>query len=141
MPFNHQHAIPDSTPLNEADLEQARAITSPDTEHAINVALQLLARGETAQAVLVLLSKLALMDLRYQDAEAVISVLATHATNYAECVAEGLIVIEEEGEQQALARVIEFVLEKRPTTTLADLVFRVKRLAVADAAALFSVDN
>lgn len=141
MPFDHQHAIPDSTPLAEADLETVRAITTPDTAHAIDTALHHLAGGNAAQAVLILISKLALMDLRHQDGEAVISVLATHATNYAECVAENLIVIEEEGEKQALARVIEFVLEKRPTTTLADLVFRVKRLAVADAAALFSVDN
>ena len=140
-PFDHQSAIPDSAPLGEADLEAVRAVTTPDTAHAVNVALRLLEQGDHAHAVLVLISKLCVMDLRHQDGEAVISVLATHATNYAECVAEGLIVIEEEGEKQALARVIEFVLEKRPTTTLADLVFRVKRLAVADAAALFSVDN
>ncbi|HEY3499410.1 MAG TPA: hypothetical protein VGK73_32195 [Polyangiaceae bacterium] len=134
-------AIPDSKPLGEADLTTVRDLTSPDTAHAVNVALGLLDRGDHAGAVLVLLSKLCLMDLRQQDTEAFLSVMTTHAVNYAEAVAAGLLEIEEEGEKQALARAVEFVLERRPKTTLADLVHRVKRLAVADAKALFSVDN
>lgn len=134
------HAIPDSTPLNPTDLEEARSITTPDTEHAINVAMRHREAKNDSQALLTVLSKLVLMDLRYQDADALISVLVTHVTNYAEAVAAGLIEVED-GEKQALARLLPFVLEKRPHTTLAELVFRVKRLAVADAAKLYAIDN
>jgi hypothetical protein len=139
--YDNQHAIPSSEPLGEADLNTVRDLTSPDTAHAVNVALGLMSRGDHSGALLVLVSKLCLMDLRQQDTEAILGVLTTHTVNYAEAVAAGLLEIEEEGEKQALARAVEFVLERRPKTTLADLVHRVKRLAVADAAVLFSVDN
>lgn len=137
---SRQHAIPDSTPLGEEDLNTARDLTSPDTAHAINVALGLLKQGNAEHALLVVISKLAVMDLRFQDGEALVSVLLTHCTNYAEAVAADLLDVED-GEKQALARVLPFAIERRPSSTLADLVHRVKRLAVADAAALFSVDN
>lgn len=140
MSYDHQHAIPDSTPLGIEDLETVRAVTSPDTAHAINTALHHHAVGDETAAVLILTSKLALMDLRYQDAEAVISVLLTHVVTYAQALAAGLLEVDP-AERQAVARAVEFVMEKRPTTTTADLVYRVKRLAMADAAALFSVDN
>lgn len=132
--------IPDSAPLGLSDLTTVRELTSPDTAHAVNVAMGLLERGETNRAVLVLVSKLCLMDLRYQDGEALISVLLTHATNYAEAVAADLLDVDQ-GEKQALARLLPFALEKRPASTLADLVHRVKRLAVADTAKLLSIDN
>jgi len=137
--YDHQ-AIPDSTPLGLEDFETVRAVTSPDTAHAIDTARRRMTTGEFDEAMILLASKLALMDLRYQDAEAVISVLLTHAVTYAEAIGAGGVAVTDE-EVRALRRAVEFVAEKRPTSTLADLVYRVKRLAMADAAALFSVDN
>lgn len=132
--------MPSAEPLNEADLCAVRDVTSPDTAHAINVALALLADEDAPGAVLVVLSKLCLMDLRHQDGEALICVLLTHVTVYAEAVAAGLLEVDP-AEKAALARLMDFAVMKRPTTTVADLVYRVKRLAVSDAAALYSVDN
>lgn len=134
-------SVPDATPLNQADLDAVRDVTSPDTAHAINVALSLLERDDPQGAVLCLLSKLCLMDLRHQDGEALISVLLTHATGYAELIAESEPVEDDAAERAALARLLDFAFMKRPATTVAELIFRVKRLAVADAGALFSVDN
>lgn len=133
-------STPDATPLTLEDYETVVSIVSPDTAHALRAVENHFIAGDTDLAVRTLASKLALADLRSQDAEAVISVLITHVTNYAEAVAAGLLDVED-GEKQALARVLPFVLEKRPNSTLADLVHRVKRLAVADAASYFSIDN
>lgn len=131
---------PDASPLSLEDFETVVALVSPDTAHALRAAETHLKAGDVELAIKTLASKLALADLRSQDAEAVISVLVTHTTNYAEAVAADLLDVEE-GEKQALARVLPFVLESRPQTTLAGLVDRVKRMAVADAAAYFSIDN
>lgn len=134
------HAIPDSRPLPLEDYETVVSVASPDTAHALRAAENHIRAGDLELAVQTLASKLAVCDLRSQDAEAVISVLLTHVVNYAEAVATGALDVPQ-GEKQALARVVPFVLDQRPKSTLADLVFRVRRLAVADTAAMLSLDN